>query len=94
MEPVILLDPTNEASPVMRQISPRPKNLSGRVGFLDISKRRGDVFLNRLEESLVQRVSGIEINRYEKPTFSKPAPELLRQEIKAANDFVVVALAD
>jgi hypothetical protein len=36
----------------------------------------------------------IEITRYTKPTFSKPAPDALRQEIHAANDFVVVALAD
>ena len=94
MTRVVLLDPTNEETPVTRQISPRPQHFSGRVGLLDISKRRGDVFLDRIEETLVGRLADIEINRYTKPTFSKPAPETLRHEIKAANDFVVVALAD
>ena len=32
--------------------------------------------------------------RYAKPTFSKPAPEELRQLIQANNDFVIEALAD
>jgi beta-lactamase class A len=61
---------------------------------LDISKRRGNVLLDRLQEALEQRLPQIEITRYMKPTFSKPAPDDLRQEIKTDNDFVVVALAD
>ena len=89
-----LLDPTNEEVPVARQITPRPEVLTGRIGFLDMSKRRGNVLLDRLQEALEQRLPQIEISRYMKPTFSKPAPDELRQEIKAANDFVVVALAD
>lgn len=94
MSSIVLLDPTNEVSPVTRRIAPRPKEIYGNVGFLDISKRRGDVFLDRLEEALKQRENKIEVNRYIKPTFSKPAPETLRQKIKSENDFVVVALAD
>jgi hypothetical protein len=94
MTSAVLLDPTNEESPATRQISARPEIISGRIGFLDISKRRGNVFLDRLQEALEQRIAGISINRYMKPTFSKPAPDALRQEIKSDNDFVVVALAD
>ncbi len=89
-----LLDPTNEEVPVTRQITPRPDTITGRIGFLDISKRRGNVLLDRLQEALEQRLPQIEITRYMKPTFSKPAPDELRQEIKNDNDFVVVALAD
>ena len=89
-----LLDPTNEEVPVARQISPRPKQLKGRIAFLDISKRRGNVLLDRLQEALEQRLPEIEIKRYMKPTFSKPAPDALRLEINADNDFVVEALAD
>lgn len=91
---LILLDPTNEEIPVARQITPRPEAITGRIGFLDISKRRGNVLLDRLQEALEQRLPQIEITRYMKPTFSKPAPDDLRQEIKKDNDFVVVALAD
>jgi hypothetical protein len=91
---LILLDPTNEEVPVARQLSPRPESITGRIGFLDISKRRGNVLLDRLQEALEQRLPQIEMTRYMKPTFSKPAPDDLRQEIKTDNDFVVVALAD
>ena len=89
-----LLDPTNEERPVARQVTPRPAAITGRVAFLDISKRRGDVLLDRLQEALEQRLPQIEITRYVKPTFSKPAPDELRREIQSSNDFVVEALAD
>ncbi|MDR0359481.1 MAG: hypothetical protein LBJ87_08475 [bacterium] len=89
----ILLDPTNERSPVVREASPRPSSLEGRtVGLLDISKPRGDVFLDRLEELLSAR--GLEVLRYRKPTFTKPAPADLRQEIATRCEAVVEALAD
>ena len=89
-----LLDPSNEEVPVSRQITPRPASVKGRVAFLDISKRRGDVLLDRLQEAFEQRLPGVEVTRYVKPTFSKPAPIELRTEIKQNNDFVVEALAD
>ena len=37
---LMILDPTNEAVPVERHISERPKTLTGKVAFLDISKPR------------------------------------------------------
>lgn len=89
-----ILDPTNEDVPVVRQITPRPVEISGSVAFLDIAKRRSDEFLDRLQEAIEQRLPKVEINRYTKPTFSKPAPAELRQEILETNDFIVVALAD
>ena len=91
---VTLLDPTNEEVPVARQIAARPETLKGRIAFMDISKRQGNLLLDRLQEALEQRLPGIEINRYMKPTFSKPAPDDLRKEIQEANDFAVVGLAD
>lgn len=89
-----IMDPTNESVPVTRQITLRPEQIKGRVALLDISKPRGSVLLDRLEEALLQRLPGVEISRYAKPTFAKPAPEALRQEIAANADFVVEALAD
>jgi len=89
-----ILDPTNEDIPVARQLTPRPNEITGRVAFLDIAKRRSDEFLDRLQYEMAQRLPKVAINRYTKPTFSKPAPPELRQEIKETNDFVVVALAD
>ena len=89
-----ILDPTDERVPVARQITPRGGEIRGRVAFLDISKPRGNVLLDRLEALLSDRVPGIEIQRYAKPTFTKPAPDTLRAEIAENNDFVIEALAD
>lgn len=89
-----ILDPTDERVPVTRQLTPRPGELTGSLALLDISKPRGNVLLDRLESLLSERLPGIRIQRYAKPTFTKPAPDALRAKILAENDFVVEALAD
>ena len=88
-----VLDPTNERTPSQRPRADRPQSLEGlTVGLLDISKPRGDVFLNRLAEKLGER--GLNVLRYSKPTFTKPAPVDLRHEISTKCDVVIEALAD
>lgn len=89
----VLLDPTSESEPATRPPAPRPATLDGKtLGLLDISKPRGDVFLDRLAERLAER--GIAVERYSKPTFTKPAPLDLRREIETKCDVVIEALAD
>jgi hypothetical protein len=89
----ILLDPTSERTVAERSLLARPATLHGQVvGLLDISKARGDVFLNRIEERLV--ASGATVRRYRKPTFTKPAPVDLRHEIATQCTLVIEALAD
>lgn len=89
----VLLDPTSERNPVARPRAERLTDLEGRtIGLLDISKPRGDVFLDRLEEGLLRR--GARVERYKKPTFTKPAPIDLRHEIAVKCDAAVEALAD
>jgi hypothetical protein len=88
-----ILDPTSERSVAERQRLARPASLSGlTVGLLDISKPRGDVFLDRLEQRLVE--VGASVKRYRKPTFTKPAPVDLRHEIATECHVVIEALAD
>ena len=89
----ILLDPTSERVPAERARAARLKSLDGKtIGLLDIAKARGDVFLDRLESKLAER--GAIVQRYAKPTFTKPAPIDLRHEIASQCDAVVEALAD
>ena len=89
----VVLDPTSERSPAIRKRLARPKTLKGlNVGLLDISKMKGDVYLDRLEELIRER--GAVVHRFKKPTFAKPAPIDLRQEIAVKCDAVVEALAD
>lgn len=89
----ILLDPTGECAPAERPRAPRRADLAGAtVGLVDIAKPRGDVFLDRLAERLAAR--GLRIERFAKPTFTKPAPIDLRQRIAETCDVVIQALAD
>ncbi len=89
----LLLDPTAERSPTVRPRLPRPEKLDGlTVGILDISKPRGDVFLDRIDERLSER--GITVKRYMKPTMARPAPLPLRQQIGTEVNLVIEGLAD
>jgi hypothetical protein len=89
----VLLDPTSEREPSRRPRAPRPASLQeATIGLLDISKSRGDVFLDRLAEHLARR--GLRVERYSKPTFTKPAPADLRHRIATTCDVVIEALAD
>ena len=89
----IVLDPTGEQTVTERTLLPRPAGLDGStIGLLDISKPRGDVFLNRLEERLA--AVGVKVLRLKKPTFTKPAPVDLRHEIATKCELVIEALAD
>ena len=89
----VLVDPTSELAPAARALNPRPASLDGlTVGLLDISKARGDVLLDRLEQRLVD--DGVRVLRYRKPTFAKPAPVDLRHEIATHCEVVIEALAD
>ena len=93
MSAEVLLDPTGEREPSQRQNAARLPGLGKTtIGLLDISKARGDVFLDRLEAKLV--ASGVEVARFKKPTFTKPAPLDLRQQIAERCDAVIEALAD
>ena len=89
----VLLDPTSERQLAIRSRVQRLRTLAGKtVGLLDISKARGNVFLDRLEELLTARDASV--TRFAKPTFTKPAPIDLRHEIATQCDVVIEALAD
>lgn len=88
-----ILDPTGERALAERARLARPASLEGlTVGLLDISKPRGDIFLNRIEQRLNE--VGANVKRYRKPTFAKPAPVDLRHEIAMECQVVIEALAD
>ena len=89
----ILLDPTHELSPALMERLARPKSLEGlTIGLLDISKARGDIFLNHLAKLL--RDQGLKVNLYKKPTFARVIPDALAQVLASECDLVIEALAD
>lgn len=89
-----ILDPTDERTPVERQTTTRSGTLSGVIGLLDISKPRGNIMLDQLEQLLAQKAPDVKVKRYKKPTFAKPCPDPLRHEIRDQCDLVIEALAD
>ena len=89
----VLLDPTGEREVSQRANAARLAALAAStVGLLDISKARGDIFLDHLEARL--QAGGATVERFRKPTFTKPAPLDLRQQIAERCDAVIEALAD
>ncbi len=89
----VLLDPTGELQPIERYPIKKVKSLSGlKLALLDISKARGDVFLDRLDGLFSE--AGATVFRYKKPTFARPAPIGLIQEIVGNVDAVIEGLAD
>jgi len=88
-----LLDPTSERNLTIRPGAPRLEKIEGAtIGLLDISKPRGNLFLDRIEERITER--GGRVIRFVKPTFAKAAPANLRHEISTQCDAVIEALAD
>ncbi len=88
-----VLDPTDESTPQVRERVARPESLAGlTVALLDISKPRGNVFLDQVQNRLQDL--DVKVVRYTKPTFAKPAPADLRHEIATRCDAVIEALAD
>jgi hypothetical protein len=87
-----LLDPTSERAATTRERAARRPLPGATIGLLDISKPRGSVFLDRLQVLLEDR--GLQVERFSKPTFTKPAPPDLRHEIATKCDMVIEALAD
>ena len=88
-----LLDPTDERKPALRERLARPESLAGlTIGLLDISKPRGDVFLDQLQAQMMEQ--GWQTKRYMKPTFARVAPAELVHTIANECDVVVEALAD
>ena len=89
----VLLDPTGERTAAQRARSARLGGVSGAtLALLDISKARGDVFLDRIQQRLES--DGARVERFRKPTFTRVAPVDLRQEIATRCDAVIEALAD
>ncbi|HUA49438.1 MAG TPA: hypothetical protein VMA77_29650 [Solirubrobacteraceae bacterium] len=87
------VSPFDERRRAAEPLAPRPVSLEGaHVALLDINKRRGDEFLDRIEELLTAR--GASTFRITKEIFSKPAaPDIVRR-IADRGDLAVEGLAD
>jgi len=64
------------------------------VGLMDINKHNGCHVLDKVEANFRRDYPGLDVKRYSKPTFSRPCPGELRQQILKECNVVVCALAD
>jgi hypothetical protein len=92
----ILVNPLDETPRVAGRPAPRLNSLAGKtIGLLDISKWGGGFFLDHLEKALKDRYGVGQVVRVMKPTFTKPAPDaVIDQLVKAECAAVIEALAD
>ena len=92
----ILVNPLDETPRTTGKPAPRLDSLAGKtIGLLDISKWGGSHFLDRIEQMLTERHGVAKVVRVMKPTFTKPAPgEVIEQLVQARCAGVIEALAD
>jgi len=92
--PIQLVNPMNELAQQAAPAAPRlPRLEGGTIALLDISKPGGSVFLDRIEQLLRDRYRVAKVIREMKPTFAKPAPAGMIEQIRDA-DAVIEGLAD
>ena len=92
--PVKLVNPMNETAVSVAAPPARLHTLQGKtIGLLDISKTGGNLFLDRLEHLLRSQLRVANVVRTAKPTFAKPAPPAIIEQLRSV-DAVVEALAD
>jgi hypothetical protein len=87
------VSPIDERVKAAEPLAARTAGIEGKsVALLDISKNRGAEFLNRLDLHLQEH--GAKTIRFRKPTFSRPAPANLIEEIALHGDLAIEGLAD
>jgi hypothetical protein len=87
------VSPIDERVKEPEPLAVRTAGIEGKsVALLDISKNRGAEFLDRLELHL--QAHGASTRRFRKPTFSRPAPANLIEQIALHGDLAIEGLAD
>jgi hypothetical protein len=87
------VSPFDDRAREQHALARRPAALEGlRVALLDITKARGDQFLDRVEVLLQRR--GARTFRIAKEAFSRPASQDVIEEIAIHGDLTVEGLAD
>ena len=95
METVHLLNPLAQGDISTKYLAPRLDTLNGKtMGLLNIGKNGSDAFLQRVEELMREAFDVADVVHFDKPTFTRPAPEELIEQLANRCDFVVEGLAD
>lgn len=91
----IVYDPRGTVAAPRREPAPRLETLDGvRLGVLDNTKWNASKLLRHVVAGLRAGRTLAAVNRYGKPSFSRPAEAALLDRIAAENDAVVTAIGD
>ena len=92
---IVILDPVSKPKVIEIRINPRPKNIAGlRVAMVDNTKPNFSIFLDRIEEHLVNQYKVASVTRYRKPGRTQPLAQQVISEIKEKCDIAITGLAD
>jgi hypothetical protein len=93
---VILLDPTGEGLKDSYSLASRKfRSLDGvRLGLLGNSKLNADKILDALGELIAERYAVETVFHRMKPSFSRPVPEDLKQEMLDHCDLIIAGVGD
>jgi hypothetical protein len=87
------VSPLDDRLATATPLADRPEAITGRrIVLLDISKNRGDEFLDRMQVLLEQR--GATVTRDRKPLFSRAAADEIIERVAIHGDLCVEGLAD
>lgn len=91
----IVYDPRGTVTAPRREPAARLETLAGaRLGVLDNAKWNASKLLRHVVGNLQAGPAPAAVNRYGKPSFSRPAEAALLDRIAAENDAVVTAIGD
>lgn len=95
MDTLIIVDPATESIVRSDALAARLRTLAGmRIGLVDNSKHRSDVFLERLEQLLVAEYGIAGFSRYRKTNASVPMPPDVLTTMTSECDAIIHGIAD
>jgi hypothetical protein len=92
--PIIVLDPTDTSETQPNQLAPRLTSLKARrLGVLDNRKANADRLFDLVEAILRERHAVEVVVRYQKPDFSRPAPDSMLRDLREC-EAVITGVGD
>lgn len=92
---IVILDPVGLSASTKIELNRRPSQIEGlRVGMLDNTKPNFDLFLDVVQESLLNTYHVASVHRYRKPGRTVPVDPAVMAEIKEKCDIVITGLGD
>lgn len=92
---ITVLDPVSKPKLVNTSINPRPKNVAGlRIAMVDNTKPNFSIFLDKVEELLINQYHVASVTRYRKPGRTMPLDPQIIADIKKTSDFAITGLGD